>query len=72
MAEIRTKVSNNPFPKLPKRQRETREVLQRGLKPIHPLRKKPLRSVVDETFAAIPIKDHKLIAQVIEQLKYGE
>lgn len=72
MAEIRIKVSSNLLQKLPKKQNDIQKVLRLGLKHLIPRRRKTVKSVVDQTFAAIPIKDHKLIEQVIELSKYGE
>lgn len=48
------------------------KVLKQNIKLIQTPRKKPKRSIVDETFAALSIKNHKLIEQIIEQVKYGE
>ncbi len=71
MGEIRIKVPNNLLRKLPKKHEEIQEVLRLGLRLLGS-RRKPARSIVDETFAALPIKSHKLIEEVIEQTKYGE
>ena len=35
-------------------------------------RRKKAPGVVDSTFAALPMRKHTLIEQVIEQTKYGE
>jgi hypothetical protein len=72
MAEIRIKVSDNLFQKLPKKQDDIQKVLRLGLQSLNTRRQKPARSIVDQTFSALPIKDHKLIEDVIEQTKYGE
>ncbi|MFQ5456182.1 MAG: hypothetical protein ACE5EA_08280 [Nitrospirota bacterium] len=72
MAEIRIKVPDNLFQKLPKRQEEIQEVLRLGLTLINTPPRKPEKSIVDKTFAAIPIKNHKLIEEVIEQTKHEE
>lgn len=71
MAEIRIKVSDNLFQKLPKKQDDIQKVLRLGLQSLNKRRRKSARSVVDQTFSAIPIKDHKLIEAVIEQTTYG-
>ncbi|MBI5745741.1 MAG: hypothetical protein HZA13_01915 [Nitrospirae bacterium] len=72
MAEVRIKVSNDLFQKLPKKQEDIQKVLRLGLKLLKTPRQKPARSIVDETFASLSIKNHKLIKEVIEQTRYGE
>ncbi|MBI5756422.1 MAG: hypothetical protein HZA12_05795 [Nitrospirae bacterium] len=72
MPEIRIKVSNNLLEELPKKKEEIQEILRLGLKLIKSRRRKAVRSIVEKTSAAISIKDHKLIEDVIDQIKYGE
>lgn len=72
MAEIKIKISDNLFKKLPKKEKEIEEVLILGLKSLKTIHKKPAKGIVAKSFAALPIKDHNLIKEVIEQTKYGE
>lgn len=72
MTAIRVKVSNNLLHDLPKRPEETQRITRPGVKRISARRKKHIKGIVDKTFASLPVKDHKLIEQVIEQSKYGE
>jgi len=54
----------------PKGQKKAREAP--GLKRSSVRRRQRTRSVVDDTFAALPIRKHTRIQQLIAQTKYGE
>lgn len=72
MTATRVKALNNLLHDIPKRPEETQRVPRPGVKRISTRRKKSIQGIVDRTFASLPVKDHKLIEQVIEQSKYGE
>ena len=71
MAEITIHVSDTLLRRLPKNQKDIEEVARLGLEHFTARRKKA-PGVVDSTFAALPMREHTLIEQVIEQTKYGE
>jgi len=48
------------------------EVVRLGLEHCAACRRKKAPSVVASPFAALPMKKHTLIEQIIEQTKYGE
>jgi len=72
MAAINIEIPTRLARTLPASREELEEVLELGLKRFKARRNKRLKNITEETFAALPIKDHKLIEQVIEQAKYGE
>ncbi|ODS30963.1 MAG: hypothetical protein SCARUB_03925 [Candidatus Scalindua rubra] len=72
MVKIKVDVSNKLLNELPLDQEKLEEVLKLGLKQFNILHKRKIKSVVDETFGALPIKNHKLVERVCEQAKYGE
>ena len=53
MVEIRIKVSDNLFQKLPKKQDDIQKVLRLGLKSLNTRRQEPARSIVDQTFSSV-------------------
>lgn len=72
MAAINIEIPTRLARTLPASREELEEVIELGLKRFKARRNKRLKNITVETFAALPIKDHKLIEQVIEQAKYGE
>ena len=72
MAEITIHVSETLLRRLPKNQKDIEEVVRLGLEHFTARRRKKTPGVVDSTFAALPMKKHTLIEQIIEQTKYGE
>ncbi len=72
MAGINIEIPTRLARILPTSREELGEVLELGLKRFKARHNKRLKNITEETFAALPIKDHKLIEQVIEQAKYGE
>jgi hypothetical protein len=72
MAEITIHVPETLLHQLPKNQKDLEEVMRLGLEHFTARRHKKTSSVVDRTFAALPMRKHTLIEQVIEQTKYGE
>jgi hypothetical protein len=71
MAEITIHVPDTLLRRLPKDQKDIEEVVRLGLEHFTARRKKA-PAVVDSTFAALPMRKHALIEQIIEQTKYGE
>ena len=72
MAETKMRISDTVHFRLPKGQKEIKEVTRPSPKHFPAHRHQKTRSVVDDTFAALPIKKHAQIEQLIEQTKYGE
>jgi len=72
MAGIKIEIPTGLARRLPANREELEEVLKLGLKRFKAGHKKRLKNITEETFAALPIKNHKLIEQVMEQAKYGE
>lgn len=72
MGKIKMDISDDLFNELPLNREELEEVLKLGLKQFNARRKKEMKSIIDDTFGAIPIRNHDLIEQVCEQAKYGE
>lgn len=72
MGEIKINISDQLLNELPLDKEKLAEVLKLGLKQFNARRKKKIKNIGDETFGALSIKDHNLIEQVCEQLKYGE
>ncbi len=72
MKAIKIQAQDTSKRKLPKNQVEKKQTVRRGLQRSSPGRHKMARSVVDETFAAIAIKKHAKIEQLIDQTKYGD
>ncbi|OGQ77696.1 MAG: hypothetical protein A3F90_09090 [Deltaproteobacteria bacterium RIFCSPLOWO2_12_FULL_60_19] len=72
MKELKIRVPDTLLRRLPKKQEEMKEVVRLGLQRFAARRRKKARSVVDDTFAALAIRNHTRIEQLIEQTKYGE
>jgi hypothetical protein len=72
MRAIKIQVPNTLLRKLPKSQAERKEVVRLGLQHFTARRRKKARSVVDDTFAALTIRKHVKIEQLIDQTKYGD
>ena len=72
MAGIKIEISTGLARRLPTSREELEEVLKLGLKRFKAGHKKQVKNITEETFAALPIKNHKVIEQVMEQAKYGE
>jgi hypothetical protein len=72
MKELKIRVPDTLLRQLPKKQEEMKEVVRLGLQRFAARRRKKARSVVDDTFAALAIRKHTQIEQLIEQMKYGE
>jgi hypothetical protein len=72
MAEITIRVPDTLLRRLPKNQEEVKEVVKLGLKRFAARRHHKARSIVDDTFAALPIRKHARIEELIEQTRYGE
>jgi len=72
MKELRIRVPDTLLRRLPKKQEEMKEVVRLGLQRFAARRRKKTHSVVDDTFAALAIRKHAQIEQLIEQTKYGE
>ncbi len=72
MAETKMRIPDTVLFRLPKGQKEVKEATRPGLKHFPARRHQKTRSVVDDTFAALPIKKHAQVEQIIEQTKYGE
>lgn len=72
MAETKICRSDPLLLRLPKNQEKVKDVTKLGPERFPVRRRQKARSVVDDTFAAIPIRKHAQIKQIIEQTKYGE
>lgn len=72
MRAIKIHVPDNLLRKLPKSQADRKEVVRLGLQRFTARRRKKARSVVDDTFAALAIRKHAKIEQLIDQTKYGD
>jgi hypothetical protein len=72
VAEITIHVPDTLLHRLPKNQKDIEEVVQLGLEHFTARHRRKPPGVVDGTFAALPMKKHTLIEQIIEQTKYGE
>ncbi len=72
MKELKIRVPDTLLRQLPKKQEEMKEVVRLGLQRFAARRRKKAHSVVDDTFAAIAIRKHAQIEQLIEQTKYGD
>ena len=72
MKELKIRVPDILLRRLPKKQEEIREVVRLGLKHFAARRRRKAHSVVDDTFAALAIRKHSQIEQLIEQTKYGD
>ena len=72
MAEITIHVPDTLLHRLPKNQQDIEEVVRLGLEHFTTRRRKQAPGVVDSTYAALPMRKHTLIEQLIEQTKYGE
>jgi hypothetical protein len=72
MRAIKIKVPENLLRKLPKSQADRKEVVRLGLQRFTARRRKKTHSVVDDTFAALAIRKHAKIEQLIDQIKYGD
>ena len=71
MKELKIRVPDTLLRQLPKNQEEMKEVVRLGLQRFAARRRKKASSVVDDTFAALAIRKHTQIEQLIEQTKYG-
>jgi hypothetical protein len=72
MAEITIQVPDTLLRRLPKDQKDIEEVMRLGLEHFTARYRKKTPGIVDSTFAALPMKKHSLIEQVIAQTKSGE
>ena len=72
MAEITIHVSDALLRRLPKNQKDIEDMVRLGLEHFTARRRTKAPGVVESTFAALPMRKHTLIEQVIEQTKYGE
>jgi hypothetical protein len=72
MTEIKIRVPDALLRQLPKNQEEIAEVVRLGLQRFTARRRKKAHSVVDDTFAALAMRKHTQIEQLIEQIKYGD
>jgi hypothetical protein len=72
MRAIKIHVPKTLLRKLPKSQAERKEVVKLGLQRFTSSRRKKAHSVVDDTFAALAVRKHAQIEQLIEQTKYGD
>ena len=72
MKELKIRVPDTLLRRLPKKQEEMKEVVRLGLQRFAARRRKQAHSVVDDTFAALAIRKHARIEQLIEQTKYGD
>lgn len=72
MRAIKIQVPDNLLRKLPKSQAERKEVVRLGLQRFTARRRKKARSIVDDTFAALAIRKHAKIEQLIDQTKHGD
>jgi hypothetical protein len=72
MKAIKTHVPDTLRRKLPKSQAKRKEVVRLGLQRFTSRRPKKAHSVVDDTFAALAVRKHAQIEQLIEQTKYGD
>jgi hypothetical protein len=72
MKELKIRVSDTILRKLPKNQEEIKEVVRLGLQRFTARRRKKAHSVVDDTFAALAVRKHAKIEQLIDQTKYGD
>ena len=72
MRAIKIHVPDALLRKLPKSQAERKEVVRLGLQRFTSRRRKKTQSVVDDTFAALAVRKHAQIEQLIEQAKYGD
>ena len=72
MRAIKIHLPDNLLRKLPKSQSERKEIMRLGLQGFAARRRKKARSVVDDTFAALAIRKHAKIEQLIDQTKHGD
>jgi hypothetical protein len=72
MKELKIRVPDTLLRQLPKKQEEIKEVVRLGLQRFTARRRRKAHSVVDDTFAALAIRKHSQIEQLIEQTKYGD
>ena len=72
MKELKIRVPDTLLRQLPKNQEEIKEVVRLGLQRFTARRRKKAHSIVDDTFAALTIRKHAQIEQLIEQTKYGD
>jgi hypothetical protein len=72
MKAIKMHVPDTLLRKLPKSQAERKEVVRLGLQRFTSRRRKKAHSVVDDTFAALAVRKHAQIEQLIKQTKYGD
>jgi hypothetical protein len=72
MRAIKIQVPENLLRKLPKSQAERKEVVRLGLQRFTARRRKKAPSAVDDTFAALAVRKHAKIQQLIDQTKYGD
>ena len=72
MRAIKFHMPDNLLRKPPKSQSDRKEVMRLGLQGFAARRRKKARSVVDDTFAALAIRKHAKIEQLIDQTKHGD
>jgi hypothetical protein len=72
MRAIKIQVPANLLRKLPKSQADRKEVVRLGLERFTARRRKKVPGIVDDTFAALAIRKHAKIEELIDQTKYGD
>jgi hypothetical protein len=72
MRAIKIEVPESLLRKLPKSQADRKEVIKLGLQRFTARRRKKAHNVVDNTFAALAIRKHAKIEQLIDQTKHGD
>ncbi|HEY7321392.1 MAG TPA: hypothetical protein VIE89_27825 [Candidatus Binatia bacterium] len=72
MRAIKIQVPDNLLRKLPKSQAERKEVVRLGLLRFTACRRQKAHSIVDQTFAALAVRKHAKIEQLIAQTKHGD
>ena len=72
MKAVKIQVPDTLLRKLPKSQAERKEVVRLGLQRFTARSRKKAHSIVDETFAALAIRKHAKIEQLIDQIKLGD
>jgi hypothetical protein len=72
MKAIKIQVPDKLLRKLPKSEAERNEIVRLGLQRFSPRRRKNARSIVDDTFASLPVRKHTKIERLIDQTKYGD
>lgn len=72
MRAVKNHIPDKLSRKLPKKPAKKSEVASVDLEGLASRRRNKARSVVDDTFAALPLKKHAKIEQLIDQTKHGD